>query len=126
MADHRAVGQAAIDAVADAGNRWLFPEPGLEPWAGVRWVAAFGSPEAGHAVDIGRTFDRAVASLRAHAAYLAALGGAMAGPTRSCAGWPSRRARPAGRRSPRRRAIPRPDARPVRSRCRGGILAWEQ
>jgi LmbE family N-acetylglucosaminyl deacetylase len=76
--DHRAVGQATIDAVADAGNRWLFPEPGLEPWSGVRWVAAFGSPESGHAVDIAATFDRAVASLRAHAVYLEALGGAMA------------------------------------------------
>ncbi len=76
--DHRAVGQAAVDAVADAGNRWLFPEPGLAPWAGVRWVAVFGSPLAGHAVDIGGSFDRAVASLRAHAAYLDALGGPMA------------------------------------------------
>jgi len=76
--DHRAVGQAAIDAVGDAGNRWLFPEPGLDPWPGVRWVAVFASPEAGHAVDIGATFDRAVASLRAHAAYLAVLGGPSA------------------------------------------------
>ena len=78
--DHRAVGQAAIDAVADAGNRWLFPEPGLEPWPGVRWAAVFASPLAAHAVDIGATFDRAVASLRAHATYLQALGGAMAEP----------------------------------------------
>lgn len=77
-ADHRAVGQAAIDAVADAGNRWLFPEPDLEPWSGVRWVAVFGSPDADHAVDVGATFGRSVASLRAHAAYLGALGGAMA------------------------------------------------
>ena len=38
----------------------------------------FGSPDAGHAVDIGGTFDRAVASLRAHATYLDALGGDMA------------------------------------------------
>ena len=76
--DHRHVGRAAIDAVADAGNRWLFPEPGLAPWPGVRWVAVFGSPDAGHAVDIGATFDRSVASLRAHATYLDALGGAMA------------------------------------------------
>jgi LmbE family N-acetylglucosaminyl deacetylase len=76
--DHRAVGQAAIDAVADAGNRWLFPAAGLDPWPGVRRVAAFASPEAGHAVDIGDTFDRAVASLQAHAAYLAALGGPSA------------------------------------------------
>ena len=76
--DHRAVGQAAIDAVADAGNRWIFPEPGLDPWPGVRRVAVFASPEAGHAVDIGVTFDRAVASLEAHAAYLAGLGGPTA------------------------------------------------
>ena len=74
--DHRAVGQAALDAAVDAGNRWLFPEPGLEPWGGVRWVAANASPHAGHAVDIGATFDRAVASLRAHATYLQVLGGA--------------------------------------------------
>ena len=79
-ADHRAVGQATIDAVADAGNRWLFAEPGLEPWPGVRWVGVFGSPRSDHAVDIGPTFDRAVASLRAHAAYLEALGGAMGDP----------------------------------------------
>jgi LmbE family N-acetylglucosaminyl deacetylase len=78
--DHRAVGQAAIDAAADAGNRWLFPEPGLAPWRGVRWVAVLGSPNAGHAVDIGATFDRSVASLQAHATYLEALGGAMADP----------------------------------------------
>jgi LmbE family N-acetylglucosaminyl deacetylase len=76
--DHRHVGQAAIDAVADAGNRWLFPERGLAPWAGVRWVGAFGSPEARHAVDIGDTFDRALASLQAHATYLAVLGGQSA------------------------------------------------
>lgn len=73
--DHRAVGQAAVDAAVDAGNRWLHPAPGLEPWGGVRWVAAQGSPLAGHAVDIGATFDRAVASLRAHATYLQVLGG---------------------------------------------------
>lgn len=72
--DHRAVGQAVIDAVADAGNRWLFPEPGLEPWSGVRYVAVFGSPAAQHAVDIGAVFDRAVASLAAHTTYLTALG----------------------------------------------------
>jgi LmbE family N-acetylglucosaminyl deacetylase len=76
--DHRAVGQAAIDAAADAGNRWLFPEPDLTPWSGVRWVAVFASPQAGHAVDIGTTFDRSVASLQAHATYLEALGGEMA------------------------------------------------
>lgn len=39
---HRAVGRAALDAVADAGNRWIFPElgeRGLRPWDGVCWTA---------------------------------------------------------------------------------------
>lgn len=79
MADHVVVGRATIDAVRDAANRWLFPEAG-EPWSGVRWVAVAASPLAEHAVDIGATFERAVASLAAHRAYLAALGGAMAEP----------------------------------------------
>ncbi|HXV93893.1 MAG TPA: PIG-L deacetylase family protein [Pseudonocardia sp.] len=79
MADHRAVGAATIDAVRDAANRWLFPELG-EPWAGVRWVAVAASPRATHAVDVTAHFDAAVASLRAHEAYLAALGGPMAEP----------------------------------------------
>jgi LmbE family N-acetylglucosaminyl deacetylase len=76
MADHRAVGQAALDAVRDAANRWLFPELG-EPWSGVREVLVLASPHAGHAVDVEEHFDRGVASLRAHKAYLEALGGAM-------------------------------------------------
>ena len=35
QADHRAVGLATVDAKADAGNRWIFPDlldEGLEPW----------------------------------------------------------------------------------------------
>ena len=39
QADHIAVGRALLDAVRDAGNRWIFPEQltdGLEPWGGVR------------------------------------------------------------------------------------------
>ncbi|MEV5542093.1 PIG-L deacetylase family protein [Saccharopolyspora shandongensis] len=75
-ADHRAVGRAALDAVADAGNRWIFPElvdHGYEPWVGVRWVAVAGSPRPTHAVDITDTLDRAVASLAAHRTYLEAL-----------------------------------------------------
>ncbi|MQA85100.1 MAG: PIG-L family deacetylase [Streptosporangiales bacterium] len=75
-ADHRAVGRAALDAVADAGNRWIFPQltrEGLQPWGGVRWVAVAASPRATHAVDVSATLDRAVASLAAHHAYLSAL-----------------------------------------------------
>lgn len=47
MADHRNGGLATIDAVRDAANRWLFPELGLEPWNGVRWVAVAASPLPG-------------------------------------------------------------------------------
>ncbi|MCS7482681.1 PIG-L deacetylase family protein [Umezawaea endophytica] len=78
MADHRVVGQAAIDAVRDAANRWVFRDLDLEPWGGVRYVAVSGSPRSTHAVDITDTLDLSVASLREHAVYLAALSGDMA------------------------------------------------
>jgi LmbE family N-acetylglucosaminyl deacetylase len=76
--DHRAVGRAVLDAVGDAGNRWIFPEQlasgGLEPWDGVRWVAVAGASEATHAVPVGQEAVRqAVASLAEHRAYITAL-----------------------------------------------------
>ncbi len=77
MADHRHVGQATLDAVRDAGNRWVFQDlrsEGLHPWQGVRWVAVAASPLSTHAVDITATFERAVESLRRHRAYLEGLG----------------------------------------------------
>lgn len=77
QADHIAVGRAVLDAVRDAGNRWVFPEQladGLEPWGGVREVWAFGSPQATHGVDTTETFDAGVRSLEAHAAYIDGLG----------------------------------------------------
>ncbi|WP_033437680.1 PIG-L deacetylase family protein [Saccharothrix sp. NRRL B-16314] len=80
MADHRAVGRAAVDAVRDAANRWVFRDLDLEPWSGVRFVAVNASPHGGHAVDVTDTFDLGVASLREHKAYLAALSGDMARP----------------------------------------------
>lgn len=76
QADHRAVGLAALDAAADAGNRWIFTDlldDGLEPWSGVRTVAFANSAAATHAVDVTDTFDAGVASLEAHANYLSAL-----------------------------------------------------
>jgi LmbE family N-acetylglucosaminyl deacetylase len=77
QADHIAVGRAVVDAVRDAGNRWVFPEQikdGVEPWGGVREVWAFGSPLADHAVDTTDTFDLGVQSLKAHRAYIDGLG----------------------------------------------------
>lgn len=78
-ADHRAVGIAMIDAARDAGNRWLFPGAGGEPWSGTRFALFAGSPEATHGVDVGATLDRSVASLREHQTYLDALADGTAG-----------------------------------------------
>ncbi|WP_134768594.1 PIG-L deacetylase family protein [Nocardioides sp. 1609] len=82
QADHIAVGRAVLDAVRDAGNRWVFADQlggpadadGLEPWGGVREVWAFGSPQSTHGVDTTDTFDAGVASLEAHGAYIDGLG----------------------------------------------------
>ena len=78
QADHIATGKATLDAVRDAGNRWVFREQleggGLEPWGGVREVWAAASPRANQAVDITETFDAGVESLRAHSAYIEGLG----------------------------------------------------
>lgn len=72
-ADHRAVGRALLDAARDAANPWLFPDAG-DAWAGLRFAAFSGSPQATHAVDITDHLDAGVASLACHATYLAALG----------------------------------------------------
>jgi len=77
QADHIATGTATLDAVRDAGNRWVFREQvdgGLEPWGGVKEVWAAGSPYAKSGVDITDTFDAGVESLRAHRAYIEGLG----------------------------------------------------
>jgi LmbE family N-acetylglucosaminyl deacetylase len=75
--DHRAVGRAALDAAADAGNRWIFTELAAEqgpaPWNGVRWVAVAGSPRPTHAADVTAGLDRGVRSLLAHRSYIEAL-----------------------------------------------------
>jgi LmbE family N-acetylglucosaminyl deacetylase len=78
MADHRVVGEAVLDAPRDAANRWVFQElteAGLDPWPGVRHIAFGGSPQPTHAVDVTGFLDKGVASLRAHEAYIANLGG---------------------------------------------------
>ena len=77
QADHMVTGQATLDAVRDAANRWVFADladEGLEPWSGVRQVWAAGSPDSKHAVDVTDTYDTGMESLRAHGAYLRGLG----------------------------------------------------
>lgn len=73
MADHRNVGLAVLDAVRDAGNRWVFTDLPDAAWSGVRRVAVNASPQSTHAVDISATLDRGIASLQEHRAYLAGL-----------------------------------------------------
>lgn len=77
QSDHRAVGLAVLDAVKDAGNRWIFREElsDVPPWTGVRYVYVAGSNQPTHAVDVTDHLDAGIASLRAHEAYLAGLGG---------------------------------------------------
>ena len=78
MADHRVLGSAVLDAARDAGNRWIFPElveDGFDPWNGVRLVCFGGSPQPTHAVDVTGFLELGIASLRAHEAYIANLGG---------------------------------------------------
>jgi LmbE family N-acetylglucosaminyl deacetylase len=73
-ADHRAVGLAVLDACRDAANRWVFPEAG-EPWQGLQAVYVAAAQPATHFVDVSTTMGVAVASLRAHDAYIKGLGG---------------------------------------------------
>src|SRR3954468_19689177 len=76
QADHRVAGLAALDAVRDAGNRWVFPElleEGLEPWA-TRWLLVGGHSAPTHGVDVtGEPLERGIASLEAHREYLAGI-----------------------------------------------------
>jgi LmbE family N-acetylglucosaminyl deacetylase len=75
--DHIATGRGVIDAVFDARQRWVFRDlyekEGLDSWRGVRQIWAAGSPDARHGVDITDTFERGIASLKAHQSYLQGL-----------------------------------------------------
>ncbi|MFH9857953.1 PIG-L deacetylase family protein [Streptomyces sp. NPDC017202] len=71
--DHRHTAHALLDAVGDAGNRWIFEDLGLEPWGGVRYVAMANSPQPTHAVDVTDHLEAGIASLEAHRAYLGGL-----------------------------------------------------
>ncbi len=77
QADHRALAAALVDAVRDAGNRWVHREllqEGLEPFDGVREVVHVMDAEPTHAVDTSDTLDRGMAALRAHETYWEVLG----------------------------------------------------
>jgi LmbE family N-acetylglucosaminyl deacetylase len=75
MADHRHVGLAALDAVRDAANRWLFRDvPSVEPWGGVRFALVAGASDPTHFVDVSGELELGIASLEAHARYLAYIG----------------------------------------------------
>lgn len=78
QADHRVAGLATVDALRDAGNRWVFPElldEGLEPWS-TRWLLVAGDARPTHGVDVtGQALERGITSLDAHEQYLAGLPG---------------------------------------------------
>jgi LmbE family N-acetylglucosaminyl deacetylase len=71
--DHRALGQSALDAVADASNEWIFPDLREEPWRGVQYVAVSEMLEPMHEVDVTDQVEKAVASLSEHRRYLELL-----------------------------------------------------
>ena len=72
-ADHRALGQSVIDAVADAANEWIFPDLPEEPWRGVTYIAVSELLDPPHEVDVADQVEKAVASLCEHRRYLELL-----------------------------------------------------
>ena len=78
QADHRVAGLAVLDAVRDAGNRWVFPEllqEGLEPCS-PRWLLVPGHSQPTHWIDVtGEPLERGIAALEAHGEYLAMIPG---------------------------------------------------
>jgi LmbE family N-acetylglucosaminyl deacetylase len=74
-ADHRVAGLVTVDACRDADNPWAFPElndAGLEKWHASKLLVYGAEPT--HGIPLRRDdVDAAVASLEAHAQYLADL-----------------------------------------------------
>ena len=62
-----------LDAVADAGNEWIFPELTGEPWSGAEYVAVQTIGDPPHVVDVTDGVELAVASLTEHRRYLEVL-----------------------------------------------------
>ena len=71
--DHRALGQCVLDAVADAGNEWIFPELTEPRWSGVQYIAVSEMLDPPHEVDVSDQVEKAVASLCEHRRYLELL-----------------------------------------------------
>ena len=71
-ADHRALGQSAVDAVADAGNEWIFRDLTDPPWH-VQYVAVIELLDPPHEVEVPEHVEPAVASLMEHRRYLEIL-----------------------------------------------------
>jgi LmbE family N-acetylglucosaminyl deacetylase len=72
-ADHRALGQCVLDAVADAGNEWIFRDLTEERWPGVQYIAVQDPSDPAHEVDVADHVEKAVASLSEHRRYLEIL-----------------------------------------------------
>ena len=72
-ADHQALGQSVLDAVADAGNEWIFPELTEPRWSGVQYIAVGELLDPPHEVDVSDQVEKAVASLSEHRRYLELL-----------------------------------------------------
>lgn len=84
QADHIVLGEAVMDAVRDAANRWVFRElvdEGLPPWPTKQMLIAH-SGFAAHGVDTTDSFELGVQALEAHVEYLGGLGASGMGDPR--------------------------------------------
>jgi LmbE family N-acetylglucosaminyl deacetylase len=72
-ADHQALGQSLLDAVADAGNEWIFRDLAEPRWTGVKYIAVQDMLDPPHEVDVADHVEKAVASLTEHRRYLELL-----------------------------------------------------
>jgi hypothetical protein len=62
-----------LDAVADAGNEWIFPDLTEPRWTGVKYIAVSELLDAPHEVDVSDQVEKAVESLAEHRRYLELL-----------------------------------------------------
>jgi LmbE family N-acetylglucosaminyl deacetylase len=72
-ADHQALGQCVLDAVADASNEWIFRDLAEPRWSGVKYIAVQDLLDPAHEVDVADHVEKAVTSLSEHRRYLELL-----------------------------------------------------